>query len=140
MGMNTQQSGGGRRYRPMAEINITPFVDVMLVLLIIFMVSAPLMSVGVPVDLPSSQAKGVAQSEQPIIITVDENGDLYLSESRVSRAQLITTLSELTGDNRQKRIFIRGDQALAYGQVMDVMGAITAAGYSKVALVTETGQ
>lgn len=138
MGINLKQSGGGRRYRPMAEINITPFVDVMLVLMIIFMVSAPLMSVGVPVDLPSSQAKGAGQSKQPIIITVDKNGELYLSETRVSKAQLITTLSQMTQDNRQKRIYIRGDQALEYGRVMDVMGAITAAGYSKVALVTET--
>ncbi len=128
---------GGTRggYRPMSEINVTPFVDVMLVLLIVFMVTAPLLNVGVPVDLPESSAPALADPVEPIIISVDRSGKVYISETEIEVGDLAHKLFAILGEKRDTRIYIRGDQAIDYGRVMAVMGVITAAGFTKVALV-----
>jgi biopolymer transport protein TolR len=128
---------------PMSEINVTPFVDVMLVLLIIFMVTAPLLTAGVSIDLPQSKAKELpAQNEQPLTVTVDREGQIYLGEEKSALApeQLVdklTAISKVRG-GYDERIFVRGDHKVNYGAVMQVMGRISAAGFKKVALVTET--
>lgn len=143
MAGGTMQSGGGGRrgrrggYRPVADINVTPLVDVMLVLLIVFMVTAPLLTVAVPVDLPKAQAQSVKQDKEPLVISVDAKGGVYLQESRSELDALVAKLQAITGSNPEARIFVRGDKGVPYGRVMEVMGTINAAGYSKVALVTE---
>lgn len=137
------QSGGGHRrgrrggYRPMADINVTPLVDVMLVLLIVFMVTAPLLTVAVPIDLPKTQAQSLRQDKEPLVISVDSKGFVYLQESKSDLADLVAKLKAITGANPEARIFVRGDKGVPYGRIMEVMGTISAAGYSKVALVAE---
>ena len=140
--LSTKTRSRGRRtggtYRPMAEINVTPFVDVMLVLLIVFMVAAPLLTTGVQVDLPDSDAKAITEEDNtPIEITLDENGLLYLIDTPIDEGQLITRLKAMTENNQDRRIYIRGDQALEYGRVMRIIGAVNAAGFRKVALLSE---
>ena len=135
-------SGGGRRgrrggYRPMADINVTPLVDVMLVLLVVFMITAPLLTVSVPVDLPKTQAKSVGQDKEPLVISVDASGKVYLQEKQSELGDLVPKLKAVTGANPDTRIFVRGDKGVAYGRIMEVMGTISAAGFSKVALVAE---
>lgn len=134
--LNSGGRGGGK-YRPMSEINVTPFVDVMLVLLIVFMVTAPLLNVGVDVDLPQSKAKPLAEERQPLTVTIDADGKLFLEEQEIVRGVLIERLRAVADINKDTRIFVRGDKAIDYGTVMEVMGAINAAGYNRVALVTE---
>ncbi len=135
--------GGGRRagrYRPMAEINVTPMVDVMLVLLIIFMVAAPLMTVGVPVDLPKTQASALNQENEPITITVNPEGKIFLQETEVQIEGLVPQLQAIAGAQQagqERRIFVRGDRAISYGRVMEVMGTVSAGGFSRVALLAE---
>ncbi len=134
--------GGGRRgrrgsYRPMADINVTPLVDVMLVLLIVFMVTAPMLTVAVPLDLPRTQAKSVNQDKEPLVISIDIQGQVYLQQTTVDLETLAAKLRALTGANPETRIFVRGDRGVPYGRIMEVMGTINAAGYSKVALVAE---
>lgn len=133
--------GNGRRYRPMAEINVTPMVDVMLVLLIIFMVAAPLMTVGVPVDLPRTAASPLNQETEPLTISVDPQGRVFLQETEVPMENLVTQLRAIMQNQPQgapeRRIFVRGDRAIAYGKVMEVMGTIAAAGFTRVALLAE---
>jgi biopolymer transport protein TolR len=145
MGMGVQSSGGGRRgrrrsYRPNADINVTPLVDVMLVLLIVFMITAPLLTVAVPVDLPKTSAKSASQDKEPLVITVDKNGKVYLQESVMEADVLVNRLQAITGANPDARIFVRGDRDLSYGKIMEVMGLVTSAGYTKVALVAELPQ
>lgn len=123
-------------HRPMSEINVTPFVDVMLVLLVIFMVTAPLLTVGVEVNLPKTKANAMSGSDEPLAITVDSDGLIYLQETPVELDTLVPRLQAITGANPDARIFIRGDSGINYGRVMEVMGTINAAGYSKVGLVT----
>jgi biopolymer transport protein TolR len=136
-------NGGGRRarYRPMAEINVTPLVDVMLVLLIIFMVAAPLMTVGVPVDLPRTAASPLNQETEPLTITVDPQGRIFLQETEVPIEDLVPRLQAIMSNQPQgapeRRIFVRGDRAIAYGRVMEVMGTIAGAGFTRVALLAE---
>jgi biopolymer transport protein TolR len=137
--------GGGRnRYRPMSEINVTPFVDVMLVLLIIFMVAAPLMTVGVPVDLPKTNATPLNQEQEPLTITVDSQGRIFLQESEVEIQNLVPQLQAIMRNQPQgapeRRIFVRGDRAINYGRVMEVMGTVSMAGFSRVALLAEQPQ
>ncbi len=128
----------GGMYRPMAEINVTPFVDVMLVLLIVFMVAAPLLTAGVPVDLPSSEAKPIQDEDnKPIEITVNDEGKIYLGETEVQRERLIPLLSAMTEGQSDRRIYIRGDQTLAYGTIIEIIGAINGAGFTKVALISK---
>lgn len=146
MGMQVQGRGGvsggigqrRRAYRPMSDINVTPFIDVMLVLLIVFMVTAPLLSAGVQVDLPKTEAGPVTdKDEKPLEISVNKAGQIFIGETKVTRESLVTKLSAITGDTTDRRVFVRADQGLPYGQVMEIIGAINKAGYRKVALITE---
>ncbi|MEQ8440380.1 MAG: ExbD/TolR family protein [Alphaproteobacteria bacterium] len=124
-----------KRYRPVSEINVTPFVDVMLVLLIVFMVTAPLLSVGVPVDLPRTEAATLNDSDDPVVITVNRDGDVFIDQDPVGEGQLVPLLIATHGANPDLRIFVRGDENIVYGRVMEVMGQISAAGFQKVALL-----
>ena len=139
MAGGTLQRGGRRRraFPLMHEINVTPFVDVMLVLLIVFMVTAPLLTVGVPVDLPRTQANNIADPDEPLVVSVTADGQIYVQESEVDLNSLVPLLSAITGANAEARIFVRGDRSLAYGRIMEVMGAVSGAGFSRVALVAE---
>lgn len=137
MGMAVGKSGRGRRFRPMAEINVTPMVDVMLVLLIIFMVTAPLMTSGVQVDLPKTDAQPIKGDDQPISISIDGAGKLFIQETEIQPDDLVAKLKAIMGQKSDTRIFIRADKGIEYGKVMDVMGMLGAAGFEKVALVTE---
>ena len=146
MAMNMAgSSGGGRRGRRravMAEINVTPMVDVMLVLLIIFMVSAPLLTVGVPLDLPQTQAKSLDQDKNPLTLSVNLKGQVFLNDTEIALNDLVVKLKAIT-DARgglDERIFVRGDKKVDYGTVMRVMGRLSAAGFRRVALVTEVDQ
>jgi biopolymer transport protein TolR len=126
------------RSRPiMSDINVTPFVDVMLVLLIIFMVTAPMMTVGISVDLPQTKAGPIDEKSEPLTISIDKEGLIYIQETVVSLDELVPRLKALTQDNDQAPIFIRGDQGISYGKVMDVMGSVNAAGFKKVALLAQ---
>lgn len=132
-----------RRRKPvMSEINVTPMVDVMLVLLIIFMVSAPLLTVGVPLDLPQTQAKGLEQDKEPLTVSVDTEGKVFLQNSEISVDELVPKLKAVTEarGGLDERIFVRGDRRVDYGKVMRVMGRLSAAGFRRVALVTEVEQ
>jgi biopolymer transport protein TolR len=126
-----------RRARLVSEINVTPFVDVMLVLLVIFMVTAPLMTAAVPVDLPQTQAAQATGQDEPLVISIDAAGKTYLQEQEYNIDTLIARLHAILQEKSDQRIFVRGDKSLAYGKIMDVMGALSAAGFSKVALVAE---
>lgn len=138
-GKSRGRRSGGAGYRPMAEINVTPLVDVMLVLLIVFMVAAPLLTAGVAVDLPHSQAKPLQQEDsRPIEITVDAKGLLFIGESAVEEGRLIPLLQAMTEGQSDRRIYIRGDQSLSYGKIMSIIGAMNAAGFNKVALISES--
>ena len=121
----------------MSEINVTPFVDVMLVLLIVFMVTAPLLTVGIPVDLPKIKASALTDQKYPIEITVKLDGSVYLGESIVEVENLIPRLNAITNQNTEARIYVRGDRVVAYGRVMEIMSIINSAGYIKVALVAQ---
>ena len=126
----------------MAEINVTPMVDVMLVLLIIFMVSAPLLTVGVPIDLPQSQAKTLDQDREPLTVSLNVKGQVFLQNTEIALDELVAKLKAVT-DARgglDERIYVRGDRKVDYGSVMRVMGRLSAAGFRRVALVTEVEQ
>jgi biopolymer transport protein TolR len=131
------RSYGGSRYRPMSEINVTPMVDVMLVLLIVFMVTAPLLAVGVPVDLPQSKARALGEESQPLSVSINGQGVIYLQEQEIEMDTLVERLRAIADVSKDTRIYVRGDKALPYGTIMEVMGIINAAGYNRVALVTE---
>jgi biopolymer transport protein TolR len=133
--------GGGRqgrgRYRPLAEINVTPLVDVMLVLLIIFMVTAPLMTSGVTVDLPKTSANPVNADAQPITLSINAQGKVFLQNEQVDIGDLVARLQAVTNGQTDRRIFVRGDQSISYGQIMQVMGTIVSGGFNKVALLAQ---
>jgi len=126
----------GRRNGLMSEINVTPFVDVMLVLLIIFMVAAPLLTVGVPIDLPETQAKALNTETQPITISVNQAGQIHLQETEVAIEEVVPKLKAIAGTGYEERIFIRGDRTADYGTVMKVMAQISAAGFKNIGLVS----
>jgi biopolymer transport protein TolR len=121
----------------MSEINVTPMVDVMLVLLIIFMVSAPLLTVGVAIDLPQTQAKSLDQDREPLTVTVNDKGQVYLQNTDIKLDELVPKLKAITKNGTDERIYVRGDRKVDYGTVMRVMGRLSAAGYRRVALITE---
>lgn len=127
-----------RRHKPMSEINVTPFVDVMLVLLVVFMVAAPLLTVGVPVDLPNSAAKALPENTKPLSLTIDRNGTIYLQDEAIELSELVPRLTVIFSGRKDDRIYIHGDSAVDYGVVMKVMGQMNGAGFSRVALVTDT--
>lgn len=126
-----------KRYTQMSEINVTPFVDVMLVLLIVFMVTAPLLTVGIPVDLPRVKANALTDQKDPIEITIKLDGSVYMGESIVKVENLIPRLNAITNQNTEARIYVRGDRVVAYGRIIEIMSIINSAGYIKVALVTQ---
>jgi biopolymer transport protein TolR len=143
MGANVSSGGRrtrGRRRAMMSEINVTPFVDVMLVLLIVFMVAAPLLTVGVPIDLPESQAKSIEQDREPLTISVNDRGQVFLQNTEIKVDELVAKLKAIAKNGSEERIFVRGDRKVDYGTVMRVMGRLSAAGYRRVALVTEVEQ
>ncbi|MDX6806730.1 protein TolR [Terrihabitans rhizophilus] len=131
---------GGRGGGVISEINITPMVDVMLVLLIIFMVAAPMLTVGVPIDLPQSQAGALNDEKEPLTISVNTKGEIFLQETPVQVNEIVPRLNAITKQGYEERIYVRGDKAVNYGQVMQVMGTLSAAGFRRVALVTEVEQ
>ena len=144
MGLHGSTRGRSRSTRraPMAEINVTPLVDVMLVLLIIFMVSAPLLTVGVPIDLPQTKAKSLDQDKEPLTISVNTKGEIYLQNSEIKIEELVAKLQAVTQarGGSDERIYVRGDKKVDYGTVMRVMGRLSSAGFRRVALVTEVEQ
>ena len=139
MAMGTSSGGGGA---PLSEINVTPMVDVMLVLLIIFMVSAPLLTVGVPIDLPQSQAKNLEQDKEPLTVSVNDKGQIFLQNSEIAADDLVAKMqavAEARG-GKEARVYVRGDKRVDYGTMMRVMGRLSSAGFHRVALVTEFEQ
>lgn len=127
----------GRPRRQMGEINVTPFVDVMLVLLIVFMVTAPMLTMGVSVDLPKAASSPMPGQDEPLSVSIDATGAIYLQETAIELDQLAPRLVAITGQNAEARIFVRGDRAIDYGRVMAVIGTLNQAGFTKVALLTE---
>ncbi len=143
MGMSMGANGGSgskrrraKRHMPVSEINVTPFVDVMLVLLIIFMVAAPLLTVGVPIDLPETQAKSLPTETQPITISVKDDGKVYIQDNEISEDEVVPKLEAIAKNGYEERIFMRGDRAANYGTVMKIMARVSAAGYKRIGLVT----
>ena len=145
MGMSVAGGGGGgsrrrrpgRRRQPMSEINVTPMVDVMLVLLIIFMVAAPMLTVGVPIKLPETQARAINSESQPITISVDQAGAVFLNDTEIAVEEVVPKLQAIAKAGYQERIFVRGDRSADYGTVMKVMARISAAGFKNIGLVTD---
>ncbi len=136
-GKGGRRKRGVPRYGAMAEINMTPFIDVMLVLLIIFMVAAPLLATGVPIDLPETKAAALNIDQKPVSVAIDEKGDVFLMDQPVRVDELVARLQAAAKAGFDERIYVRGSRAVSYGRVAEVMSLITAAGYKKVALVTE---
>lgn len=134
--MNTRGRRQGR-YRPLAEINVTPLVDVMLVLLIIFMVTAPLMTSGVSVDLPKTNAQPLNSDSEPLAVSIKADGSIFLQDQPIDLSDLVARLQAIAQNNPDRRIFVRGDKDLPYGRIMEVMGTITQGGFTKVALLAE---
>ena len=134
--LNTGKTGR-RRLKPMSEINVTPFVDVMLVLLIVFMVTAPLLTVGVPVDLPETRASQITDESTPLIVTIKADGEIALQNRVIDRALLIPRLEAVARSKPDTRIFVRGDRAVPYGDVVSIMAEVQAAGFARVALITK---
>jgi biopolymer transport protein TolR len=126
----------GRHHALMSEINVTPFVDVMLVLLIIFMVAAPLLTVGVPIDLPETRASAMNPETQPITVSVNESGQIFLQETEIPLDEVVPKLAAIATTGYEERIYVRGDKTTNYGVVMQVMARIQAAGYTRIGLVT----
>ncbi|WP_120503000.1 protein TolR [Sulfitobacter mediterraneus] len=144
-GVVKKQGGGGRgrrrgRVQPMSEINVTPFVDVMLVLLIIFMVAAPLLTVGVPVELPKTAAGALpADQEEPLTVTITAEGAVQIQTTQVERAALVKRLRAIAAERTSDRVFLRADGKVPYSAVMEIMGALNAGGFSNIGLVTDIG-
>ena len=135
------RNGDGRsRHRVMSEINVTPMVDVMLVLLIIFMVAAQLLTVGVPVDLPQTKAPAITEQKEPLVISLNAEGHLFLQNSPVADDELLPRLQAITKNNPEADIYVRGDRSINYGRVMEIMGMVGAAGFTKVSLITESAR
>lgn len=130
--------GRSRAYRPMSDINVTPFVDVMLVLLVVFMITAPLLTAGVDINLPKSDAAPITDEDnKPLEISITDKGTLFIGETEVQRDRLINLLTAMTNNDSERRIFIRADSTLDYGRVMDILGALNRAGFRKVALLSD---
>ncbi|HEU0071534.1 MAG TPA: protein TolR [Alphaproteobacteria bacterium] len=147
MGAGLQGGGGTHRIgsrrraaKPMSDINVTPMVDVMLVLLIIFMVTAPLLTVGVPVDLPKTDAAPITGQDEPLVVSVNSQGQIFLQETEIDLPTLVARLQAITGNKPDTRIFVRGDKSVNYGRVVEVMGTLSSSGFSRVALLAELPQ
>lgn len=135
-GNSRKKKRGRRSQQPMSEINVTPFVDVMLVLLIIFMITAPLMTVGVPIELPKTKAKQIQGDKEPLTITINVKGEIFLQETEIKIDEIVPKLTAITKGGYSERIYVRGDQRASYGTVMKIMGALNKAGFLRIALVT----
>jgi len=138
MGVKLGANSGNRRSRRalISEINVTPLVDVMLVLLIVFMITAPMLVSGINVDLPETKASPMSGQDEPLVITINNKGEVYLLETKIDRSKLAEKLSNITKEKKDSRIFVRGDKKVAYGEVVNVVAEIHAAGFSKVALIS----
>jgi biopolymer transport protein TolR len=134
---NARGNGRGNRRPPMSDINVTPLVDVMLVLLVVFMVTAPLLTVGVPVDLPQTQALPINEPKEPTVITVNKDGAIFIQETSVPMDGLVEKLQAITGANPEAVLYVKGDKDINYGRVLEVMSLVTAAGFHKVSLLAE---
>jgi biopolymer transport protein ExbD len=128
---------GEDRYAPLAEINVTPMVDVMLVLLVIFMVTAPLLTVGVPLDLPKTRAAALTEPKLPIILSLNRKGEVYIGDEQVEPGDLEARLAGLAAEDPSRIVYVRGDQTISYAQLMDALGIVNRAGFAKVSLVAE---
>jgi biopolymer transport protein TolR len=126
------------RYQPMSAINVTPFVDVMLVLLVVFMVAAPLLTVGVPVDLPETQAPPITEPKEPLVITINGEGHIFIQETDIPTESLVPRLEAITGSNPDAVLYVKGDKSVNYGRVAEVMGLVATAGFRKVSLIAES--
>ena len=136
LGANSPRLRGGR-LAPMSEINVTPMVDVMLVLLVIFMITAPLLTVGLQIDLPETRSQTLPGQDEPLEVTVNADGQIYIQETEVELEDMVSRLVAITENKRDTRIFVRGDRNINYGRIMQVMGAIDSAGFRRLALVTK---
>ena len=128
---------GEDRYQPLAEINVTPMVDVMLVLLVIFMVTAPLLTVGVPLDLPKTQAAPVSDPKPPVILSLNRVGEVFIGDERIDPSDLAERLSGLAAEDPTRIVYVRGDQTISYAQLMEALGMVNRAGFAKVSLIAE---
>jgi biopolymer transport protein ExbD len=128
---------GEDRYQPLAEINVTPMVDVMLVLLVIFMVTAPLLTVGVPLDLPKTKAAAITEPKPPVIVSLNRAGELFIGDERIDPADFESRLSGLAAEDPTRIVYVRGDKTITYAQLMDALGVVNRAGFLKVSLVAE---
>ena len=142
MALSLPPSGeaGEDRYAPLAEINVTPMVDVMLVLLVIFMITAPLLTVGVPLDLPKSRATTLTEPKQPIIISLNREGEVFIGDERIAADDLEPRLAELAAEDPSRIVYVRSDRTNTYAQLMDTLGLVNHAGFSKVSLVAEAAR
>ncbi|GHF22464.1 protein TolR [Kordiimonas sediminis] len=132
-----QRGRGRNKYRPLAEINVTPFVDVMLVLLVVFMVTAPLLTAGIQVDLPKAQAKPLPQDTKPLEISINHEGAIFIADTAIELNELVARLTAISENRKDMRIYVRGDRRLDYGRVMQIIGTMNAAGFTKVALIAD---
>ena len=139
MAMSSRSSGEYRdeSYQPMAEINVTPMVDVMLVLLVIFMVTAPLLMVGVPLDLPKTRAAAITEHKDPIILSLNRGGEVFIGDDKVTADDLEPRLAALAAEDPKRIVFVRGDKTITYAQLMDMLSEVNRAGFAKVSLVAE---
>ena len=139
MGASIQgrENGGRKRRKLMNEINVTPMVDVMLVLLIIFMITSPMLVAGIEVNLPKTESAPISGSFKPLVISIDKNEELYLFETIISKDTLIDKLKEITKENKDTRIFVKGDKSISYGIIVETMSRIQSAGFTKVALISD---
>jgi biopolymer transport protein TolR len=139
MAMSLPPSGetGEDRYAPLAEINVTPMVDVMLVLLVIFMVTAPLLTVGVPLDLPKSRATTLTEPKKPVIISLNRDGEVFIGDERIDAGELEPRLAALAAEDPGRLVYVRSDKTNTYAQLMDALGVVNHAGFSKVSLIAE---
>ncbi len=137
--VNTRSSGSrlGKRHHPVSDINVTPLVDVMLVLLIVFMITAPLLNVGVEVDLPKTEAAALSDKTEPLVITINHKQELFLQETKIEWNKLIPRLQAISEHNQRLKIYVRGDQNIHYGKIMELMGMLSNGGFEKVALIAE---
>ena len=136
-GGNIRRTGFAKRHKQMSDINVTPFVDVMLVLLVVFMVTAPLLTVGVPIDLPNSKANNLPENDTPLSITINEDGKIYLQDEEVDLNQMVARITVIFENRKEDRIYVHGDQRVNYGRVMEVIGLLNGNGFSRVAMVTD---
>lgn len=137
MGMNLSRNTKRGRSRLISEINITPMVDVMLVLLIIFMITSPMMVAGIEVDLPETSASPMTGDSKPLVISIDKAGDVYILETKIAASELVAKLENITNEKKDTRIFIKGDKNVSYGKIVETMAEISSAGFTKVALISE---